>query len=204
MLAPGCDVGSTIAKLRSVGRDRRAPPRSKHGSAKKRGTLSDYSVALALCLALFMASGPARPVKAHPLRARHPHAVLAQRHGPWLRLEAKPTGRAESAAVRAALGPPPIAESEIGSPEEPAKTERPLFSFGARGPPPGCGIIPALRPVFPHYPDLGSKERDLPYASFQAVPNRRSTQKRLSRRSRAGRLKGTTARRTTPFPGGVS
>src|SRR5712671_6576841 len=95
----------------------------------------DVALAVVLCVAFVVGMGSVRPTRERHARSRHPHSVLAPRHGHAPRPGARAAGREETALAGGGTGAPPAAGSRAVRLPEPASRGRSGANARTRGPP---------------------------------------------------------------------
>ncbi len=155
--------------------------------------LADASLAVVLVLAFLAGMGSPRPLRAHDARSRHPHSVLAPRHGHAPRPGIKTAGRDDEVLMPGDAGTPPATAALIAAVVAPMPETRSGAGAHVRGP-------PSRAPV----PFRDNLSRRSEYRSGPAHPFPASTTTRLPRRERADRVEGAPARGNPSLAGGDS
>jgi len=214
-VSPGLDLRSTIrsrSQNRTVELRQQYRPwmgRGAFGSrwdARSRAMLmrrvGDVSLAVALGLASIAGMGSPRLMRAHDARNRHPHSVLAPRHGHASRLSIKVSGRDDSTLMRGSAAAPPAEASLVSC----APASIPVVGSGSnvlvRGPP--SRETASFRSILFGHSGFRSRPAVHPDLVPSTKPYPWSTPTRLPRRERADRVEGAPARRTPSLAGGDS
>ncbi len=181
----------------SAGRDARS-----QGMLKSR--LGDVALAIILSVAFVAGMGNLRSTREHHARNRHPHSVLAPRHGQAPKPGIRTAGRDETALARGGTGAPPAAGSGIVHPPRQSFRGRSGSNVRTRGPPPRRPVELSSRSDSSYHSDSRSVAAPRPDISSSTDPCPWSTPPRLSRRGSAGCVEGAPACRIPPLAGGVS